>query len=396
MDGSRRDVLKGTGGLLAAGFTSSSLTRETAGSDFSDLEEKIDERRDYRDENGGATIYLGSVDSLDLSVNGGFVYDDYSFEDVERMLDEGETPEEIVNSDNEEFRHSQSSDGEVIRDRQEQVKLVYMSEDESERPLESYSESLQKVFAELDPSIDLDVSVDTVRPDSEDLQALRDVSSGEFKGLEADLDLKTKYSENGQEPVFLVENDILPDAGGVSDYLTGVAFVELVDNEDYNRHVVNHETGHSLLGLPHHFHEDGAMSYNPQADHNEAFHPRTRMMAKALLTGDTSYRVVDETAQGIFDGEQQEKNYKQIEIEHESRDLEKEAVTQDFFHHLDTYAEQVLGYDMSAWTPESHEIVEEDSRVFDVATYSHRDGSEMSLKIDHYVEEMNLEETGGK
>ncbi|MFB6116383.1 MAG: hypothetical protein ABEK10_02615 [Candidatus Nanosalina sp.] len=209
--------------------------------------------------------------------------------------------------------------------------------------------------------------------------------------MKADLDLKTKYSKTGQEPVFLVESDILPDAGGVSDYMTGVAFVELVDDEAYNQHVVNHETGHSILGLPHHFHEDGAMSYNPEANQDQNFHPRSRMMAKALLTGNTEYEVRDRTVEGIFDGEMQEKRYKQIDIQHNSRNLGTEAVTQDFFKHLDTYAEQVLGYDMSAWTPESHELVEDEDQVYDVATYRHLDGSEMTLKVDHYIEDMDLE-----
>lgn len=389
---SRREVLKGTGALLTAEATSSSLTLETAVSDFRDFREKVDERREYRQANSGATIYLGSVDSLDLSVSGGSVYDDHSFDDVEKMLEEGKTPEEIVNSNNEELKLLQNYNAKVIQDQEKEVKLVYISEEDHDRPLETYSKSLQQAFHQLDPPVDLDVSVEQVRSDPEDVQALKDVSSGEFEGLEADLDLKAKYSETGQEPVFLVENDILPDAGGISDYMTGVAFVELVDDEVYNQHVVNHETGHSVLGLPHHFHKDGAMSYNPDANLNHTFHSRSKMMAKALLTGDTDYEVEDRTVKGIFDGEKQEKRYKQIDIEHESRDLGTEAVIQDFFQHLDTYSEQVLGYDMGVWTPESHEIVEEEDRVYDVATYSHGNGSEMTLKVDHYIEEMNLEQ----
>ncbi|WP_414838303.1 twin-arginine translocation signal domain-containing protein [Candidatus Nanosalina sp. VS9-1] len=391
MNLSRRELLKTTGAMLAAGATATSNPRpEGASAGFEELRESVEDRRSFREENAGATIYLGSADTLDKSVSGGSVYDNTDFNDVERMLEEGKRPEEVVSSDSSELHHSGGDSAQVVRERSEEVKLVYMSED-GERPLESYAESLQQAFRQLDPSVDIDVTVETVQPDQEDVESLEDVSSGEFEGLKADLDLKNKYSGRGQEPVFLVESDILPDAGGVSDYMTGVAFVELTEDEAWNRHVVNHETGHSLLGLPHHFHEDGAMSYNPEANRDESFHPRSRMMAKALLTGQTDYNVRDRTVTGIFDGEQKEKRYKQIDIMHNSRDLGTEAVTQDFFHHLETYVEQVLGYDMSSWEPERHEIVEEDDGVYDIAVYSHRDGSEMQLKVDSYIEEMKLE-----
>jgi hypothetical protein len=393
MDLSRRDVLKGIGAMGAAGATQRSLTQDSADSDFNSLQEKVDERRNYREENRGATIYLGSADSLDLSVDDGYV-SDIKFEDVEKMLDEGKTPEEIANSDKRNLKREKIPDAQAVREQQEEVKLVYISEEGNNRPLESYSESLENAFSQLEPSVDLDVSVESVKPDSEDLQSLNNVSSDDiYEGQEADLDLKIKYSETGQEPIFLVENDILPDAGGLADYITDVAFVELVDNEAYNQHVINHEAGHSILGLPHHFHEDGAMSYNPQADQDEAFHPRSRMMAKALLTGDTTYSVEDESANVLVDGEREEKNYKLIEIEYESRNLEKEAVTQDFFSHLTTYAEQVLGHDMGSWTPENHELVEDGDQVYDVATYRHTDGSEMTLKVDNYIEEMSLQKS---
>lgn len=392
MNLSRREFVKTAGALFAAGATSTGHTNpEGAASEFQEFQEKVDERKEYRQENGGATIYLGSVDSLDRSVDGGTVYDHLDFNDVERMLGEGRTPEEVVNSDNEELHHSEPHEAQPVRERTEEVKMVYLSQGGIDRPLEMYRESLQQAFQELDPSLDLDVSIEEISPDSEDVESLENVSSGDFEGLKADLDLKNKYSDTGQEPVFLVENNILPDAGGVSDYMTGVAFVELVGDEAWNQHVLNHEAGHSLLGLPHHYHEDGAMSYNPEAGGDHSFHPRTRMLAKALLTGDTEYTVKDRTVTGIFDGEKMEKRYQQIDIEHTSRALETEAVTQDFFKHLDTYAEQVLGYDMSSWTPESHEIVEEDDRVYDIATYSHTDGSEMTMKVDHYIEEMTLE-----
>ena len=105
MDLSRREVLKGLGALGAAGATSSSLTHESAESDFTDFQERVEDRREYRQDNGGATIYLGSADSLDLSVSRGTVYDHYSFDDVEEMLEDGKTPEEIVNSGNKELRH---------------------------------------------------------------------------------------------------------------------------------------------------------------------------------------------------------------------------------------------------------------------------------------------------
>jgi hypothetical protein len=393
MDLSRREVLKGLGALGAAGATSSSLTHESAESDFTDFQERVEDRREYRQDNGGATIYLGSADSLDLSVSSGTVYDHYSFDDVEEMLEDGKTPEEIVNSGNKELRHSQKHNSQVVRGQEEEVKLVYLSQSDQERPLDQYRKVLQQAFNQFDPSVEIDASVEAVTPDPEDLEALQDVSSGEYEGLKADLDLKEKYSETGQEPVFLVEKNILPDAGGISDYMTGVAFVELVDDENYNQHVVNHETGHSILGLPHHFHEDGAMSYNPEANLDHSFHPRSRMMAKALMTGDTEYEVIDRTVEGIFDGERQEKKHKVIDIEYESRNLEKEAVTQDFFSHLTTYAEQVLGHDMGSWTPENHELVEDGDQVYDVATYRHTDGSEMTLKVDNYIEEMSLEKS---
>ena len=391
MDLSRRELLRGTGALFVAGATSTdSLRPVDAGSSFEQLQRKVDEREKFREENGGATIYLGSVDTLDSSVSGGSVYDNRDFDDVERMLEEGMTPEEVTDSDNPDLRHSGKHGAQPIREQEEEVKLVYISED-GQRPLESYVNSLQQAFQELDPAVDLDVSVDVVSPDPEDLEALENVSSGEFEGLKADLDLKTKYSEQGEEPVFLVEDDILPDAGGVSDYMTDVAFVELIDDEDWNRYTLNHEAGHSLLGLPHHYHEDGAMSYNPEAAGDESFHPRTRLMAKALLTGNTEFNVQDKEVTGVFDGEKQEKRFKQIDIQHNSRDIGTEAVTQDFFQHLETYTEEVLGYDMSSWTPESHEIVEENGKAYDIATYSHRDGSEMQLKIDQYIEEMTLD-----
>jgi hypothetical protein len=392
MNLSRRDFLKGIGALGAVGVTQSGLTQESADYDFNDLQEKVEEQRNRREKKGGATVYLGSADSLDLSFNGGYV-SDINFEDVEKMLNEGKSPEEIANSNNRNLKREKLPDAQVVRDQQEEVKLVYMSEEGNNRPLESYSESLENAFSQLEPSVDLDVSVDVVRPDSEDLQSLRDVSSREFEGIEADLDLKTKHSETGQEPIFLVEDNILPDAAGHADYLTNVAFVELVDNEAYNQHVINHEAGHSILGLPHHFHEDGAMSYNPQADQDKVFHPRSRMMTKALLTGNTTYRVKDRTGQEYSDGEFKEKDFKLIEIEYESRNLEKEAVTQDFFSHLTTYAEQVLGHDMGSWTPENHELVEDGDQVYDVATYRHTDGSEMKLKVDDYIEEMNLKDS---
>ncbi|MFB6292322.1 MAG: hypothetical protein ABEI58_02910, partial [Candidatus Nanohaloarchaea archaeon] len=361
-----------------------------ADEDFRELEELVEERREYRSENGGQTIYLGSVDSFDRDFDGGQVYDSKDFDDVDRMLEEGMTPEEIVESDNPELERSGGESGEVIRTREEDIRLVYLS-DGGERPLESYAESLRQAFHNLEPSIDLEVAVDEVEPDEEDLRALEDISSGEFEGMKADLNLKAKYSEDGEEPVFLVENDLLLDAGGHSDYMTGVAFVELGENEDANRHVVNHETGHSVLMLPHHFHESGAMSYNPEADHDTGFHSRSRMMAKAVMTGDTEYEVVDRTVSGIFDGEMQEKEYKQVKVDYTPRDLGTEQVSEDFFDHLDTYAREVLGYDMGSWTPESRRLVEEDGETYDIATYRHDDGSEMVLKVGDYIEDMRLE-----
>lgn len=391
MDISRRDLIGGgaglaTLGLLYKGFQSA----QNAESDFQVLSSKIDERQEYREENGGATIYLGSVDSWDLVVQGSHVYDNLDFEDVERMLEEGKSPEEVVNSDKQNLRRSDRHRTQVIRENKEEIELVYLSEQGNQRPLQEYEEILMDCFSQLDPSVELDVSSRQVEPDEEDLEALNNVSSSGGDGLKADLDLKTKYSSEGTEPVFLLEEDILPGAAGISDGLTGVAFVELGHNEEANKHVINHEAGHSILSLPHHYHQNGIMSYNSDADEDTQFHPRSRMMALSILNGETEYEIKDKEVSGIFDGETQTRRYKQIDVSHHPKQLETPAVTEDFFQHLDIYAEQVLGYDMNPWNPESHEIIEEDGTTYDIATYRHEDGTEMQLKVNNYVEEMEL------
>ena len=387
---SRRDLLKSAGAIAVAGASSySSIDQRTAEDEYNSLKEKVDSQRKVREDNPGGTVFLGSVNSWERSFPNGILTDDENFSEIDEMLEKGYSPEEIAENNSNDLTLNGETSQELIEGHEASVKLVYFSEGE-ERPLENYAEGLKQAFKELEPPIEINTEIQTVTPDEEDREYLSKVSSEEIEGLEADLGLKEKYSDENAEPVFLVENDLLPEAAGLADYLTDVAFVELSDNEEWNQHVINHETGHSILNLPHNYHENGAMSYNPEAFSDSKFNKRSKMIVEALMNGKNEYDVNEGQANIFEDGEVRNEHYKTIKIRHTPSNIDDAEAKQDFFNHLETYIEQKLEFNMSRWTPKDYKHVENNSDSFDIAVYEHDDGSELEMKVGAYIEDMKF------
>lgn len=388
MDLSRRELL----GITAVGTTGALAVANptTPKTEFNILQSEVRKRRKIRENNSGATIHLGSINTVENTLDGGTVYDNRNFDRINQMLDQGMEPEKIVDQESGNLRHRNGQqEAQPIRKNSDNVKLVYLTDDQ-EIELQNYAETLQDSFQEFEPSLNLEIKTESYILDQNEKRTLQNVTSQE-NSLHARLELRDKLSEYGTLPIFLLDQNIFEEADGKEFSFTDTAFVELSEDREINNHLIVHEAGHSILGLPHHYHQNGAMSYNPEADRDSSFHQRTQMIGNSLLNGNREFDVRQQVYEGTVNGENVENPYKLIDIEYVPKIIDSSRVEEDFFRHFETFTEEVLEYEMSEWDREKYRLVEEDGDLYDLVTYSHKSGAKMTLKVDDYIDEMEFQ-----
>lgn len=389
----RRDLLgsMAVGGILAGlGSSLNQGVREQ----FKDLKEKVEERRSYRKNNPGGTVYLGSVNRANIVEPDGTATPKpgNDIDTIDKLLEEGNSPREILGKEYNSVEYNDSAVFDYFEEGHLPIELVHLNNDGSNRPLKTYEKTLQESLDQLLEGINVEVSTKSVDPDQKDINRMENVSGSGKKSLDADLGLKEKYASEGQEPIFLSEKEIFSE-GGHADYLTGVSWVELSKNEKWNQSVINHEGGHSTIFLPHTYSRKGVMSYNAKSGESTDFNTRSEMAAERIMKGGLEAEAEDMRVMGFRNGESYDATVKKIDYRIEPGNVDEERNSEEATDHFGTVLEDMFDFQTDEWEIK-HNIDETKDR--DVYRILNKDGYQAEFEVDKYIEDVKLYDSEGR
>lgn len=357
------------------------------------LKEKIKKRREYRENNGGATVDLGNINKDSVNLHGTVTNELNHGHSVEELLEEGWAPEDIVRENpegvslnpNNELKYRVAVQNEISID----VVQIGKYHTAPSSP-ETHASNLRKAFSEIptDEGLDIDINADTITPDQEVFEQLANIAEGGKARRKANQFLKENYSDTGRLSLFIVEGNIdgNPDSVGHANYSANIGYVE-TQKITYNVDgTVVHECGHGVLRLGHHFLREGAMSYNlikniPLIGDDTTFSGWSKLAAKRFLDGEIKCEVVD-TDYG-----------KEIDWEYNAGELsgrnEKEA-EKWFQKNFERFLSDKLSYNMGPWSKVDYEQVEEDGEVLDKITYQYKNTAlHQEFTIDNFIKDVS-------